>query len=256
MSTSTNSSFDPYAQNFTILMADGVTTVTASISDVDSFFYYNMASCINYGAQMGACLLMFFVVAVLTRESNRLKFVSIINLLSLFFGFLRALFLALYFVSPWSETYASLTLDFSGVPRSAYATSIVGTVIPLLMTITVNMSLVYQAHTVCKNIHDRNQRIGITGFSILVFLLAVGFRFAEAITNSIAIMAAGNYYVKAWIQTGTLATETISIWFFSVIFTGKLLWTLYNRKRMGWKQWSAVRILAAMGGCTLIIPCK
>ena len=254
MSTANSSGFDPYSQNITILMADGITPVIISISDLDSFVHYNVACCINYGTQMGACLLMFFVVAVLTKASSRLKFISIMNLLSLFFGFLRALFLALYFVSPWSEIYAALTLDFNGVPKSAYAVSIIGAIIPLFMSITINMSLVYQSHAVCKNIHERNHRIGIIGFSLSVFLLAVGFRFAEAITNSREIMAAA--YYEAWIKTGTLATETVSIWFFSLIFTGKLLWTLYNRKRMGWKQWSAVRILAAMGGCTMIIPCE
>lgn len=255
MSTTSTSAFDPYTQNVTILAADGVTPVIISLPDIDSFFYYNTASCINLGAQLGASLVMFFVVIVLTKPSKRRTPIYILNLFSLIFSFLRSLLLALYFVSPWSETYRALALDFSTVPRSAYATSIAGDVIPLCMTLTINISLVLQAYTVCKNM-DGIYRCLITGMSCVVFLLAVGFRFGQAVTNSILIIDAATNYSYLWIETGTLATETISIWWFSIIFTSKLLYVLYIRRRNHWKQWSNVTILAAMGGCTMIIPCK
>ncbi|TAQ88966.1 hypothetical protein B7494_g2706 [Chlorociboria aeruginascens] len=253
MSTVSTLAFDPYTQNFTLLMADGVTPVTIFVPDADTNFYYNSASCLSYGAQLGACLTMFFAVAILTKASKRWTLLYVLNLLSLLFGFLRGLFFALYFVNAWSEFYRSLTADFSNIPTSAYVTSILSSVTPLLMTITVNISLFLQAHTVCKNM-DSIYRFAVAGLSGIVILLAVGFRFALTVINSRAILAAVATFDTAWIQKGTLVTETVSIWFFSLIFTGKLLFTLYNRRRHGWKQWSAVRILAAMGGCTMIIP--
>ena len=255
MSTTSMSTFDPYTQNITILAADGVTPVVISIPDVDSFFYYNTASCISLGAQLGASLIMFIVVIVLTNPSKRRTPIFILNLFSLFLGFLRALLLAIYFVSPWIETYRVLALDFTTVPRSAYATSIAADVIPLCMTLTVNISLVLQAYTVCKNM-DGIYRCLITCGSCVVFLLALSFRFAQAVTNSILIMDASTNDSWRWIRTGTLATETISIWWFSIIFTSKLLYVLYIRRRNHWKQWSNVSILTAMGGCTMIIPCE
>jgi pheromone alpha factor receptor len=255
MSSSSNSTFNPYTQPITFYKADGVTTVTVLLSDINAGNFYNTACSINYSAQMGACFVMFFVVFVLTKESKRRSAIFILNILSLLLGFLRALLLALYFVGPWSNIYPSYSLDFSYIPRSAYATSIAGVVIPLLMTTTVNMSLILQAYIVCKNMSTVYRHI-VVGLSCSVFLLAVGFRFAEMVTNSISIMSSESYYAKEWIQTGTLATETSSIWFFSIIFTGKLVWTLVTRRIMGWKQWSGVRILAAMGGCTMVIPGK
>lgn len=236
-------------------MADGITPVLVSLKDIDDSNWYNSASSINYGVQMGACLVMFFVVAVLTKEHKRQTAIFILNILSLLFGFLRALLFALYFVSPWTLLYPTFGGDYTGFPRSAYATSIVGSVMPLLMTITVDLSLVLQAHTVCHSTSN-SLRHTITGLSCLVLLLAVGFRFAVTVTNALAIMSLNSYYSKEWITTGALVTETISIWFFSLIFTGKLAYTLYTRHRNGWKQWSGVRILAAMGGCTMVIPCK
>ncbi|KAI9644131.1 pheromone alpha factor receptor [Ciborinia camelliae] len=229
-------------------MADGVTPVTLTPLDVDSFYYYNAASSINFGAQAGACLLMFFVVVVLTRAAKRKTILFALNILSLLFGFLRALLFAIYFVSAFNDFYAAFTMDFSRVPRSDYATSVAGSVIPLLMTITVNMSLYLQAYTVCKGLDDI-YRIILTCLSFIVALLAIGFRFALTVVNSIAILSTSASSIPTqWLTKGALVTETISIWFFSLIFTGKLVWTLYNRRRHGWKQWSAVRILAAMGG--------
>jgi pheromone alpha factor receptor len=236
-------------------MPDGVTPVVVSIKDLDDWNWYANASCINYGAQLGACMIMFFVVAALTKEHKRRTAIFILNMLSLLFGFLRALLFALYFVSAWNMIVPRYITNYAGVSAAAHATSVPGSVVPLLMTVAVDLSLVFQAHTVCHNMDNIPRYIAI-GLSCVVFLLAVGFRFAVTVTNCIAIMDSTAYYSKEWITTGALATETITIWFFSLIFTGKLLYTLYNRHRMGWKQWSGVRILAAMGGCTMVIPCK
>ncbi|APA16152.1 hypothetical protein SS1G_10310 [Sclerotinia sclerotiorum 1980 UF-70] len=251
---SNNSTFDPFTQTINILMADGVTNVSITPPDIDFFYYYNVASCINYGAQAGACLLMFFVVVVLTKAAKRRTILFALNTLSLIFGFLRAMLFAVYFVQGFNDFYAAFTMDFSRVPRSAYASSVAGSVMPLCMTITVNMSLYLQAYTVCKGL-DKIYRIVLTGLSGIVALLAIGFRFAATVVNSMAILATADSSVPMqWLAKGTLVTETISIWFFSIVFTGKLIWTLFNRRRNGWRQWSAVRILAAMGGCTMVIP--
>lgn len=249
------SPFDPLHQNVTFYMADGVTPVTVLSSDINFWFYYNCKTDILFGAQMGACLIMFVVTAILTKESKRRKPVFILNLLSLILGFFRALLLALYSTSAWTEFSRFFISDYSTVPRSAYATSIAGAVIPLLMTITVNCSLALQAHAVAQ-VMQRKFVYLISSLSCLVFLVAVGFRFAEVVTNSMAIMSLGFYFGEAWVTMGALVTETISIWFFSIIFTGKLVWTIHTRKSLGFQQWSYIQILAAMGGCTMIIPCK
>jgi pheromone alpha factor receptor len=255
MSSDTSTTFDPNTQTITILMADGVTPVYVSLTDVDASNWFNIASSINFGAQMGACFVMFFVVLVLTKSSKRRTAVFILNLLSLLFGFLRALLYVLYFPSPWCKTYSTFTGDVQFIPRTAYATSVAGSVMPLLLTITVNLSLLLQAYTVCKNMSNIHRHI-ITLLSVVVILLAVGFRFAVTVTNAETILNADLYYTEEWIKMGSLVTETIAIWYFSIIFTGKLVYTLYDRRRRGWKQWSGVKILAAMGGCTMIIPCK
>jgi pheromone alpha factor receptor len=123
------------------------------------------------------------------------------------------------------------------------------------MTITVNMSLVLQAHTVCK-IMERKYYYAICALACVVLLLTVGFRFVECITNSLAIISNVEYFSSSWIARGTLVTDTVSIWFFSIIFTYKLFWTVMTRKKMGWTNLNPMQILLIMSGCTMIIPCK
>ncbi|RDW62805.1 hypothetical protein BP5796_11107 [Coleophoma crateriformis] len=247
------SAFDPYTQNITLLMADGVTPLVFSVADVDAFNFYNTAACINFGTQCGASIIMFLIVLVFVKEANKWKVLHIINLLSLLLSFLRSFLYAIYFVSPWDELYVAFSMDASALPRSAYATSIAGTVMPLLLTASVNTSLLLQAHSVCQTMRDAH-RYAIICMSMTVVGLAVGFRFAETVVFSIKIMDSENAYNDEWITVGTLATETISIWFFSLVFVGKLVAALYVRKRHGWKQYSAMQVLAIGGCCTMIIP--
>jgi pheromone alpha factor receptor len=245
--------FDPFSQNVTFLMKDGE-VINLGVSAIDNWYLYSIKTSINYGAQLGACFVMFFATALLTRESQRGKPVFILNLVSLFLGTLRALLLAVWFTSPWSEFYSYFSGDVSRVGRATIATSVAGTVIPVLMTLTVNASLVLQAQTVCK-VMRRNYYYGTCALAFLVLLLAISFRFTQCITNSMAIMSDGTYYSKLWIRTGALATETISIWFFSAIFTWKLFWTIMTRRKHGWNNLNPMQILMIMSGCTMVIPC-
>jgi pheromone alpha factor receptor len=231
----------------------GLPLVNTSLSNIDSSVWYNTACAMNFSAQAGGCGVMFFVVLFLSREAKRKTPIFILNILSLMLGFLRGLLFALYFLSPWVNFYPYFTSDYSAIPRSAYALSVSASAMPLFMTTTVNLSLVFQAFTVTKNMKDC-YRYAVIFLSGLIFFLALGFEFALMITNSLAIVQAKIFNAQ-WIQRGTLYMETISIWFFSIVFTSKLVYTLYYRRKHGWKQWSGVKILAAMGGCTMLIPC-
>lgn len=252
---SSPSAFYAASQNITILMADGVTQLTISLSEIDDWHFYGVKTSINYGAQIGGCLTALVVTAVLTRESQRVKPIYFLNIASLFLGILRPLLIALWSVSDWQAFFNYFSHDKTFISANAIATSVAATVIPLLMTITVNMSLVLQAHTVCKAMR-RKLYYAFCALAVVVLWLAIGFRFAECVTNTKAIMSNDTYYSMQWITTGTMITETISIWFFSLIFSSKLVWTIRTRKKNGWRPMSATQVLAIMSLCTMIIPCK
>ncbi|KAH8801708.1 fungal pheromone mating factor STE2 GPCR-domain-containing protein [Xylogone sp. PMI_703] len=248
-----NSKFSPFTQNLTILLGDGVSQFNFTIQDLDGYNYYNTASCISFGAQAGASLAMLVIILVLSSEKRKKTPIFIFNVLSLVLSFLNSLLLALYFVGPWSEVWTQFALDFTYVPTSAYATTVTSNVIAALLTVTVNTSLTLQAYTVCQNYQKRYKYI-IISMAVLVLFSSVGFHFAQMVVLSYNTVRVTSSVGLEWIQTGSHSTETVSIWYFSMIFTVKLLYVLWERKQRGWKQWSAVRVLVLMSGCTMIIP--
>lgn len=105
-------------------MADGVTPVVVSLSDIDNMNLYNTISAVISSCQLGACLVMFFVLTVLTKQSKRGTAMFLLNSSSLVFGFFEGLLIMLYYVSPWTYIYGEFTYDFAFVPRSAFASSV------------------------------------------------------------------------------------------------------------------------------------
>jgi pheromone alpha factor receptor len=250
-----NSTFDPYTQNITILMADGVTPLQVSIADIDESALYNVQVSINVAAQFGASLIMLIVVLLLTKSAKRKSPLFMVNVLSLALSTIRALLAALYFTSAWTELYAEFSGDYSAIPRSAYTNSIAAIVMSLLLLCTIEISLIIQTKVVCTTLKD-SYKFAVLAVSVLIALLAVAFRFAFTVENAITILDAESSIDTVWLYSASLITETISIWYFSAIFVAKLGYTLFQRRKLGLRQWGPMQIVCIMGGCTLIIPCK
>lgn len=250
-----NSTFNPYTQYFTLLMADGFTTFQVDIPTLDEFVFYNTQVGINYASQIGASIVMFVVILLLTKDSKRRSPLFIINVISLALSIVRSLLQTLYWTGPFSEPYAYFSGDYSAVPRSAYANSVASIVMTLLLLCTVELSLVLQTRVVCTTLRD-SYRLIIIALSILITLLTVGFRFADMVANAIAITNLETTYSLTWLASAALIMETISIWYFCLIFVAKLGFTLYQRKKLGLRQWGPMQIVCIMGGCTLVIPCE
>lgn len=252
--SSSNMSFDPYTQNVTGLMADGVTPLVFNMADLDSFLFYNSKVCINYGTQMGASMVMFIVVLVTTRENKRQSPLFFLNLLSLFLSSLRALLQVLYYTGPWTEIYANFAYDYSKVTRSDYATSVASVVIIALFVFTIEVSLLLQIQVVCVTLEKR-RRLAVMIVSYVIATLAIVFRIILMVGNAVSIMK-GLSFDWTWALDGALVTETVSVWYFSIIFVVKLGITIFNRKKMGLKQFGPMQIICIMGGCTMVIPCE
>lgn len=247
-------SFDATKQNITIYTPDGTPVVT-TIPMINEFNTQNSEICVVYGCQLGASLIMFLVVMLTTRVSKRKSPIFVLNALSLIISFLRSLLQILYYIGPWTEMYRYLAYDYSTVPASAYANSVAAALLTFFLLMTIEASLVLQTNVVCKTMSSRI-RWPVTALSIVVSLLAVSFRFALTIRNVEGILGAIVKSDTLMLGRASLITETGSLWFFCTIFVIKLGWTLYQRKKMGLKQWGPMQIITIMAGCTMIVPCK
>lgn len=249
-----SSAFSLFAQDLTFLAPDG-SEIVANMREIDIQTLFMTINALQYGAQMGSCIIMAAVLAVFTARTSMLKPLFLLNVASLILAFLRSLFQALYLVSPWTFFYTRFAGDFSQVSAIDYSNSVAGTVFPLLLTITINASLVLQAHAVCRQIHTSYIKYVLLGISTIILIVVVGLRMTQCITNAQAILQLRGYYDQ-WLRSATLISSTIAIWWFMSIFMVKLGYTLWMRKKMGWARMTVFQTLALAGGCTMVIPCK
>lgn len=244
--------FDPYSQSFTLQASDG-TSFNVSIPDLDYFVFYNNQICINYGAQTGASIVLLIVLLLLTKPDRRGSPIFIVNASSLALNIIRNVLQCLYFTGPFTETYAYFSGDYSRVHTGDYAQSVTGTVITVLVLVCVEISLCLQTRVVCVTLRQLYRR-SIFAASIIIALLAIAFRLALCVENSMDIVQAKVEGPLDQLASATNITETISICWFSAVFVAKLAFALNERRKLGLVQFGPMQIIFIMGCQTLIVP--
>ncbi|KAL8820657.1 MAG: hypothetical protein Q9191_007468 [Dirinaria sp. TL-2023a] len=247
-------SFDPFNQMVIFHMRDG-TPFYVSMGELDASALYNVKSSITYASQLGASLLLLIVLLLLTKPDKRRSLIFILNALTLSVNFIRNILLCVYFTSPWSEIYAAFAQDFSRVRRTDYANSVGAAVLSLLMLILVEVSLILQVRVVCVTLR-KAYRDGLFIVSILVALMAIGFRFTLCVVNSARILKDEIMIPIQTLASNTNITTTASICWFCAIFVTKLGIALQARRKLGLAQFGPMQIIFIMGCQTLVIPGK
>ncbi|KAJ5360975.1 Fungal pheromone mating factor STE2 GPCR [Penicillium concentricum] len=252
MATSSSLPFDPFTQNVTFLDANGA-PFEVPVKALDVFVMYNVRVCINYGCQFGASLTLLIILLLLTQSDKRRSAVFIMNGLALFFNSGRLLFQLIHFSTAFEEVYPYVSKDFSSVPWTAYAVSIVAVVLTTLVIVCVQVSLVIQVRVVCSTLR-RQYRHSLLALSILAALVPIGFRSTWMIVNCNAIITLKYMAEIWWIESATNISVTVSICFFCVIFVTKLGFAIKQRRRLGVREFGPMKVIFVMGCQTMVVP--
>ena len=245
-----SSSFDPYQQSFTLQDADG-NSFNVTIPDVDSFVQYNNQILINYGSQFGACIVLLFVLGLLTKENKRGSPIFIVNTLALIFNILGNITAIVYFTGPFTEAYAYFAGDFSRVHRVDYATQVATTVLFFLVMICVEISLCLQTRAVCVTL-SKMYRYIIYAISFLIASVSIAVRLALCIENGKAIVNLD--FTPVVVLSATNITTTLTICWFCAVFLTKLGFALHQRKKLGLGKFGPMQIIFIMGCQSLFVP--
>lgn len=246
-----SNNFDPFEQNITMHEADG-TPFLVSVNFVDAWLQYCIRICINYGCQMGASAVLLIVLILLTRAEKRSSAFFWLNSLALVSNIARLLCQLIYFTGPLVRLYPIFAEDYSRVPRSAYADSIVGAAFAFLAVVFMEVSLALQVQVVCTTLRCWYRRV-LLGASVLVALIPIGFRFALLVVNSMSIMDL-EVISSTWLENSTNVVVTVSICFFCTIFVVKLGFAIKLRKKLGVCEYGPMKVIFVMGCQTMIIP--
>ncbi|KAJ5422750.1 Fungal pheromone mating factor STE2 GPCR [Penicillium cf. griseofulvum] len=232
MDTSPSLPFDPFTQNVTFRHANGA-KFEVSVKALDVFVMYNVRVCINYGCQFGASFTLLVILLLLTQSDKRRSAVFIMNGLALFFNSGRLLFQVIHFSTAFEQVYPYVSGDYSSVPWTAYAVSIVAVVLTTLVVVCIEVSLVIQVHVVCSTLR-RRYRHPLLVLSVLVALVPIGFRSAWMIANCNAIITLTYMSGIWWIESATNISVT--------------------RRRLGVCEFGPMKVIFVMGCQTMVVP--
>lgn len=249
-----DASFDPFSQSFTLLDLNK-SPHEFGISDLEEVIIYQVQSSINFAAQLGGSLVLLIALLLLAKPEKRRSPIFILNALSLCVNIILTLLHCLYFTGAFTRIAAVLLHDYSRVPRSEYAKSITTTNLSLLLLLCAESSLILQVRAVCFTLR-RIHRQALFVFSVLFVLIAVGFRLALSIENSIYILSSAYVTDLDWLQSASNITTSISVCWFCSVFVGKLAFALIERRKLGLRNFGPMQVIFIMGIQTFIVPGK
>ena len=250
------SDFDPYLQNVTFLYRDGKTQINASIPAIDFRFIECVSVTLNYGAQIGACIIMFCVVLAMTPTSKLRRPSSVLHILGLVVCAIRTGLLAAFFTSKFLDFYVFYADDFTDIPFRDYQVSVAANIFSMLLAVVVEAALMNQAWTMVV-LWPKVAKYAITAFSAIVTLLTISFRIAFCVVQSKAVWHLEPIHVTyaALIRT-TIILNTFSICWFCALFNVKLIMHLVRHRGILASKGSLtpMEVLVMTNGVLMVIP--
>lgn len=255
--TPNNTLFDPYDQVITLINPDGVSGTKVSIATIFMLQEVVLETAAVYGVHLGITTVLILLLALLTKADKRRSVVFALNMAALMGFWIRSILLLVSAGGPLFNYYTWCLGLYYDV-GNAFDISIAGEIISLLTLAAVELSLLFQVRIVCCTL-QRRYRLCIAVGSVAVVFIVVAARIGLAVLNIMWSMTAqgiSEHHVaqlnKA--QMVSLICTLFSIFAFSTAFCAKLGHAIYQRRKMGMKQFGPMQIIFVMGCQTLLIP--
>ncbi|CAM1501150.1 Fc.00g103120.m01.CDS01 [Cosmosporella sp. VM-42] len=247
--------FDPFTQNVTFFGPDGKTEITVPIPALNAFHAETASICINYGTQIGACLIMLLTVLVMTPSSKFRRLSNILHIAGLVVCTIRMGLLAAYYPSPFNDFYTYWGYDYSRVPRMYFHTSVASTVFSLFLVICVEGALMNQAWAMVS-LWPKFWKWGISISSAIISLNTIGWRIAFTVFQVQSIYSLVPAAATLWVAYGMVVTNAISICWFCAIFNIKLIMHLVSNRGLlpSYKNLTPMEVLVMTNGILMIVP--
>ncbi|TQW00129.1 mating-type alpha-pheromone receptor PreB [Cordyceps javanica] len=253
--TDVDPSYDRFAGNVTFFLADHNTTASVPMPVLNAYYDESLSVTMNYGAQLGACIVMLLVVLALTPSAKLARLASGLHLLALLICIVRTGLLFAYYLTPSSHFYQVWAADQSEVPRRYWDLSLAGNTLALPLVIVTQAALVNQAWTMIA-FWPRAAKYAACVVSGIVVLMTVGTRLAFVIVQNHAIITAIPPISFSWGIHWTVVMGAISIFWFCAVFNVKLISHLVTNRGVlpSATLLTPMEILVITNGVLMVIP--
>lgn len=240
--------------NLTDVFGD-VNTFSLS-NDIDAFYHDVGRSLIIFGVNMGLCVMVAVVLLLLTKAEKRRTPIFILNLIALTLMFIRMLCVAILYNGPGKTLGVILLGAVEIVNATIESPTYIFQIISIFWQIVIISSLILQNRVVFSA--DRTLQFYLTCGLSLLGLAAIAFEttvqaFVFQDTLNLTGFDQPSY---RWVSLTQQILFTVQIGLSALIFSGKLLYLTYRRRKMGFRGFGPLQVIMIMGFQCLIIPRK
>lgn len=245
--------FNPKTQIFYLISADGETQVPVDITMVRRFIREDYGACVNYGAQIGACLMVILVMLSMTPKLKLIKLSQWVQLCGLVFVVIRQVLTAVWYFSNWNDFYAVWGQDWSDVTEGEKMQSIVTEVLSVCVAILVQVTLGVQAWAMV-NLLPRFWKWAIFSLSISLSMLVISVRVASCVSRIQSMIGLNADLIP--MANVFLITQAVSIFWYCIVFNSKLVIHLVRHRGIlpSRNGLSAIEVLVITNGILMFIP--
>ena len=257
-SLQTNASFDPWTQQFTIILPDGVTPLIANMADIATIQQAAVNTSIAQGTQIGAAVMLLVTLLLITKGEKMRSAVFLLNASSLFFVIIRGIIALSVTTGPLYDFYRYETGDYVDMGNTK-ALSVAADVMSFLLTIAIQLSLLMQVRIVCCNLETWKSRI-INSVNIFAVFTAIAIRAALMVVDidwnivHLASETRTQFETFGRLASAANITLVVSIAISAIIFCAKLGFAIEARRSMGMTQFGPMQIIFVMGCQTMCTP--
>jgi pheromone alpha factor receptor len=249
--------FDPFTQNITITLADGVTQILTPLDAIDTFQNSLLATSLAEGTQISACIMMLAVVLTMTPRNRFARIPTRVNIGLLFVTFLHSLSFGLYFTSHFVEFYVFYTQDLTTVPTSDYAVQVLSSLMTAIQQCLILAALGLQAWSMIQ-LWPVISKWAVIGLSVPLSILNIGFRCAKVGFDVRNIIGNFTWPGTYWVQYCDNVISVVAIcWFCSLFILRLLIHMVKNRSFLpSVKGLTPMEVLVMTNGVLMLIPGK
>ncbi|KAI1500332.1 fungal pheromone mating factor STE2 GPCR-domain-containing protein [Biscogniauxia marginata] len=248
--------FDPRNQTFFIAGPDGTADIAIWMATIETQRVQLANVSINYGVQLGLCLLTLIVVLMLLPSYKIKRAINVVQISALVVAVIRLVLLVLYFPGPLSSYYVAWTKDASVLRPSDYYTNTVSNAFSVVQFCLIEIALVLQSWAMIRTWPQTWQ--------LPTLLLSILLASATVVTKAVwvvhhTILVKGHTLPVPLDSVGEAAVVlgAVSIFYFCGIFFAHLsLHVVVTRnilKRPD-KGLTALEILAIGNGVLMLVP--
>jgi pheromone alpha factor receptor len=253
-----NASFDPWAQEITVLAPDGRTPLTFQYSAIMLVQNTAVYQSISTGLQVGASLILLLILLLITNKEKRRSVVYLLNSLALLIIVIRGIIMFVAITGPFFDFYRWISKYYTGL-RDAKDLSISGEILTFMLVTTIEISLALQVRIVCCNLASL-QQLAVNIINSLVVIVVCGIRFALMVVDifwsidGIEQETIAQFELTSRLASAANITLVISIGISTAIFCAKLAFAIESRRSMGMTQFGPMQIIFIMGCQTMVTP--